>query len=135
MEKNPLFDDIELNNIDKKILLIPEDVKKKIYNDHFKLIIQSRELCDLLLIELKSKKSNNLDISDLFPLLSNVLLNEYAIEYLYNNYYYYDESTKEKNNFFKKLYDKIIKNNGKNFILIDDPIKDFALSWLMYMYH
>jgi hypothetical protein len=135
MEKNPLFDDIKLNNIDKNLSLIPEDIKKKIYNDHFKLIIQSRELCDLLLIELNSDKCINLDISDLFPLLSNVLINEYAIEYLYNNYYHYDESTKKKNNYFKKLYDKIIKNNNRNFILIDNPIEDFALSWLMYMYH
>jgi hypothetical protein len=30
MEKNPLFDDIKLNNIDKNLSLLPEDVKKNI---------------------------------------------------------------------------------------------------------
>jgi len=135
MQKNPLFDESEVTNFNKNLLLkIPDDIKKDIYIQYFEPIIDAQELCNLLLNELKSEKCIKLDISDLFPLLKKVLDNKYSIEYLYNNYYYYDEYTKKENNYFKQLYN-FYKNNGKNFILIKDPIEDFALSWLMYLYH
>ena len=130
-----LIDDKELHNFDKKLYLIPNDIKQKIYYDYFDPIIKAHKLADELILQLKSKNSIKLDIIDILPLLNLVLENEYAIEYLNKNYYHLDTYLYQKINYFKKLYDQIIKRKIKNFILIDDPIQDFALSWLTYLYH
>ena len=131
MEINPIFDDIELNKIDKNFILIDNETKNKIYNKN----LLPNNFCKNLLINLKSQKSKNLDISDIIPILRIILDDKLSINYLYNNYYHVDYFTKNKINYFKNLYDKIIKNNDKSFILIKDPVEDFALSWLMYLYH
>ena len=135
MQINPLFDDIDLNKFEKNLTLIPDDIKREIYEDYFEPIIKARKLCDELVFQLNSINSIKLNIIDILPLLNLVLENKYAIEYLYNNYYYKDTITGEKINYFKILYEKIIKNKDKNFILINNPIEDFALSWLMHLYH
>jgi hypothetical protein len=131
MEFNPIFDDIELNKIDKNFIVIDNETKIEIYNKH----LSPNKLCNNLLINLKSQKSCNLDISDIVPILRIILDDKESINYLYNNYYHIDNYTKKKINYFKDLYNKIIKNTDKNFTLIKDPVEDFALSWLMYLYH
>ena len=135
MEYNPIFDDKELNKLDRNLTLIPYDIKKDIYINYFQPIINAKKICDKLFYELKSINSKKLNIIDILPLLYLILNNKYAIDYLYNNYYYYDEYSNTKINIFKNLYDKIIINNNRNFILLSDDVKDFAQSWLMYLYH
>lgn len=131
MEINPIFDDIELNKIDKNFILIDNKTKNKIYNDNS----LPNNFCTNLLINLKSKKSSSLDVADILPILRIILDDKQSIDYLYKNYYHNDYSTNNKINYFKILYDKIIKNNNRNFILIKDPVEDFSLSWLMHLYH
>lgn len=131
MELNTLFDDIELYKIDNNYILIDNEIKNKIYNKN----LLPNKLCINLLINLKSKNSYNLDVNDILPLLRIILDDKESINYLYNNYYHIEKNSTNKINYFKNLYDKIIKNKEKNFVLINDPVKDFALSWLMYLYH
>jgi hypothetical protein len=126
MEINPIFDDIELNKIDKNFILIDNKTKNKIYNDNS----LPNNFCTNLLINLKSKKSSSLDVDDILPILRIILDDKQSIDY-----YHIDNYTNTKINYFKILYDRIIKNNNRNFILIKDPVEDFSLSWLMHLYH
>ena len=131
MEINDIFDDIKLNLIDKNFILINNETKNKIFNKNQ----LPNKLCTNLLKNLKSNKSINLDISDILPILRIILDDKESIDYLYKNYYHIDYYTNNKINYFKNLYNKIYVNNDKNFIFLNDPVKDLALSWLMYLYH
>jgi hypothetical protein len=135
MQFNPLIDDKILNNIDKNFQIIPDSIKTKIYSEHYEPILNGKKLGDDLIVKLKSHNSCNLNIVDICPILTIVLDNKYAIDYLIENYLYIDEHTGKKYNYFKILYNQIIINNKKNFINISSDIEDFALSWLMYLYH
>lgn len=120
---NPIFDDKTLNKLDKNIYEIPQDVKTKIYKEYFEPEIEAEKLCDKLLFELKSIDSNNLVIRGILPLLEEVLQNKLAINILIK---------KDKN--FEMLYNDLCIQNKKNFINLN-LTHDFALSWLMTLYH
>jgi hypothetical protein len=87
-------------------------------------------LCEELLLELDSRCSTYLDITNLIPIIEKVLKNECAIKYLCN----IENSNDKKCKIFKYLYNKLILNNEKNFICLD-KIEDFSLSYLFYLYH
>jgi len=57
-----------------------------------------------------------------------------AVKYLYENYIFNYSYSSYKKNIFKKLYDDIIVNNINHFVLITDPVEDFALMWICTMY-
>jgi hypothetical protein len=133
-EIESLFNDKQFNNIDKNLLLLPDDLKKNIYIEYFEPIIEAHKLCNQLISLLTSQSSRQLDKDPIVPILTLVLDNKLAIEYLNENYFFVDDYNNKKQNIFKKLYDQIIINNKKNFIHYD-LVDDFALSWLYYMYH
>lgn len=123
----------ELIKLEKNIELLPNDIKKKIYYEYFypnEPKVVAIKLSNNLFIELNSKLSKSLNIINVVPLLEKILENEYAIDYLCNN----PNSTNEMFDIFKNLYDKIIKNNNKNFIRLN-KINDLALSLLFTLYH
>lgn len=120
---NPIFDDKTLNKLDKNIYEIPQDVKTKIYKEYFEPQIIAENLCDKLLIELNSVESRNLVIRGILPLLEELLQNKLAINILIKN-----------NNIFEMLYNDLCIQNKKNFINLS-LMHDFALSWLMTLYH
>jgi hypothetical protein len=131
MDLNKIFDDKELNKIDKNLSLLPDDLKCDIFQKYF---YPNRLVLDLL-EELNSNRCHRLNYEKLLPLLTNVLQDKLAIDYLYNNYTFRYSENCISVNCFKQLYDQIIINNNRNFVLIENPIGDFCLSWLMRMYH
>jgi len=128
------FHDVELNNIDKNFYLLPDDLKRNIYIEYFEPTIKAQELSNKLITLLSTKSSREGDIEPIVPILTLILDNQYAIEYLLENYFFYDEHTNKKRNLFKILYEKIIINKERNFINFD-IVNDFAQSWLHIMYH
>jgi hypothetical protein len=159
MDSFQLLDDIELHEIDVNFYTIQEETKNKLFSNfiieeinHEKQIEEQEtkypvfqipiselkkkhiRLCNELLLELDSTKSINLDYENLVPLLKIVLNNKKSVKYLQGKYFYtYPCSTRK--NLFRDLYEKIIIKKEKNFLKIDNPLSDFALSWLMSMYH
>lgn len=134
---NKIFNDEELNNFDKNLYLIQNDVKKNIYLDYFYLNepeLISKKLCDSLLEELNSYECKKINIEKLVPILEKVLENEFAIKYMYNNYCYHDKYSGKNYNYFEILYDKIIIKKEKNYVNLTE-INDFAFSWLFNLYH
>jgi hypothetical protein len=126
-----IFNDKKLNNFDNYLTLIPDDVKRNIYENFF----SPKKLINELLDELNSISCKQLEIKKIVPLLKIVLENKMAFDYFYNQYYYLCPYSNKKSNFFRLLYDQIILKKKKNFIKIQDPLEDFCLSWLMYLYH
>jgi len=126
-----VFNDKELNKIDSNFTLIPEDIKIDIFK---KYLYPNRLVLDLL-EELESHESKTLNIINLVPILRNVLKDRLAIDYLLENYIYicsyYDDY---RENIFKRLYNDIIIEKKKYFILIKDPVEDFSLAWVFHMY-
>ena len=123
MQNNIIFDDKFLNNFDKNLYEISDDVKRKIYIDYFQPQIEAEELCKKLLINLKTHKSYKLCIEDIIPYIEKILKNELATKYLIKN-----------NKIFEQLYTDIVVNNKSNFINLEKE-KDLALSWLFMLYH
>jgi hypothetical protein len=128
-----LCDDNILNNFDNNFTILPDDLKRKIYDDYFKEELIAEKLCNDVLIELNTKNSYCLCKVDLEPLIKKVLENKIAIKNLC-----------EISDVFKDLYTKIIINKSKNFINLynDSDINkatygasDLALSWLYMLYH
>ena len=134
---NNVFHDVELNNFDKGLYLIPDDVKKNIYFDYFypnEPEVIAKKLCDLLLEELNSSECKKINIENLVPILEKVLENEFAIKYMYNDYCYHDKYSGKNYNYFQIFYDKIIIKKEKNYVNLSE-IHDFAFSWLFNLYH
>ena len=127
------FHDVQLNNIDKNLYLLPDDLKRNIYIEYFEPIFKAQELSNKLITLLSTKSSRECDIQPIVPILTLILDNQYAIEYLLEKYFFHDEYNK-KRNLFKILYEQIIINKKRNFINFD-IVSDFALSWLHIMYH
>ena len=94
----------------------------------------AQKLCKKITTELDSEKCIALDITNLSPLLDEVLKNNYAINYLYNNYYFYDKYENKKIKIFQNLYNDFVVDKKRNFINYT-LINDFALSWLYRIYH
>ena len=126
-EKNKIIENIELNKFEKNLFLLPDDLKKHIYKLFFEPTLLAYEIVNNFLEKLESKKSIVLDISDILPLIEIILNNNLCIQKLYYSYFIIDPYTKFKINYFKILYDKIIKNNKRNFILLNKK-EDLALS-------
>ena len=125
-----LFNDKELHKIDPNLTLLPDELKRDIYE---KNLYPNRLVYDLL-EELKSNESAKLDTIKLRPILQRVLKDKLAIDYLLNNYIYTCPYNDDKRNLFKELYEYFIINKNKQFVLIQDPVEDFALTWVHYMY-
>lgn len=131
-EINIFFNDNLLNEMDKKFTLLPDDLKRKIYMDYFKAGIDIQDLCNNLIEILQSSSCQRLEIELVVPILTKILDDKLAIEYLYNNYCYTEKHYSK--NIFKLLYDQLVINKKKNFVNLS-LVDDFALSWLFYMYH
>lgn len=130
-EINKIFDDEKLNKIDPNLCLLPDELKRDIYEKYF---YPNRLVLDLL-EELESHESKTLNINNLFPILRQVLQDPIAVKYLLENYLYMSPYYNNYNkNIFKDLYDDIIINKIKHFVLITDPVEDFALTWVFRMY-
>jgi hypothetical protein len=130
-EINILF--LENENENNLLSLLPYDLKRDIYEKYF---YPNRLVLDLL-EELQSNYCQRLDIIHLLPILRNVLEDKLAIDYLLKEYEYIYPGVPPpyyKQNIFKNLYNDIIINKRKYFILLKDPIEDFALSWVHFMY-
>lgn len=125
-----VFNNIELNKIDPNLALIPEDIQLDIFEKYF---YPNRLVLDLL-EELESHESKTLNIINLVPMLRNVLKDSFAIEYLLNNYMFICPYNNYSKNYFKMIYEEIIINKKKCFVLVKDPVEDFALTWVHYMY-
>jgi hypothetical protein len=125
-----IFDDKVLNELDPNLTLLPDKLKSDIYEKYF----YPKRIVKALLEELESHESKILNIINLLPILRDVLKDELAIAYLLENYLYICPYHDYKKNIFKALYDDIIVNKIKHFVLIEDPVEDFALTWVHYMY-
>lgn len=121
MEK--IFDDKYLNKLDKNIYEIPDDIKRKIYEEYFEPKLKAEKLCDELLKNLNTSNSQNLNTKDILPLIKKILENKLAISYL-----------NEIDSTFSMLYQHIILEKKRNFVLLL-PENDMALSWLYMLYH
>jgi hypothetical protein len=130
IEIKKLFDDKVLNELDPNLTLLPNELKRDIFEKYF---YPNRLVLDLL-DELQSHECKLLDTKNLVPILGNVLKDNLAVKYLYENYIFKLPSSSYKQNIFKKLYDDIIVNKIKYFVLITDPVEDFALMWVFTMY-
>jgi hypothetical protein len=134
---NQIFNDVELNNFNHNLYLIPDDIKKSIYFDYFypnEPKVVAIKISHSLLEELNSYECKKLDKTNLVPFLKKVIENEMAVKYMYNNYCHHNIYDGKKYNYFKSLYDKIIIKKEKNYENLNE-IDDFALSWLVYLYH
>jgi hypothetical protein len=125
-----IFNDIELHKIDPNLCLLPDDLKRDIIE---KYLYPNRLVLDLL-EELNSHECKTLNTVNLLPILQKVLKDELAIQYLLENYLYICPYSENRKNIFKSLYNDIIVNQVKHFVLIHDPIENFALTWLITMY-
>lgn len=159
MNSFQLLDDVELHEIDINFYTISEETKNELFQKyisdeiHNERNIQEQEkkypifhipiselkhnhirICNELLLELNSKKSIQLDYDNLVPLLEIVLNNKKSVHYL-STHYFYTFPCGTKTNLFHNLYEKIIIKKEKNFVKIENPLSDFSLSWLMFMYH
>jgi hypothetical protein len=125
-----IFDDEKLHEFDSNLTLIPDELKNDIYEKYFYPI----RIVKVLLEELESHESKILNIINLLPILRIVLKDEIAVNYLYKNYLYISPYHDYKKNIFKELYDDIIINKIKHFVLVEDPVEDFALTWVFTMH-
>ena len=96
------------------------DLEKKSYGEY---------LYNKLIRECSSQNAKLFQIRDIVPILIEVLENEYAIQYLYDN-----SHLNKICNAVTVLYKYIIIDNKKNFIKLD-KIDDLALSILFTLYH
>ena len=90
--------EIIFNNFDSYLTLIPDDVKRNIYENYF----FPKKLINELLDELNSISCKQLEIEKI------VLEDKMAFDYFYNQYYYLCPYSNKKSNFFRLLYDQII---------------------------
>jgi hypothetical protein len=118
-----LDDTTELHKLDKYIYEIPDDIKRKIYEEYFEPTIQAEELCNQLLEKLTTENSYQLSTKDILPFIEKILQNKIAISHL-----------RKINSTFSILYKQIIIEKKRNFILLL-PSNDIAMSWLCYLYH
>jgi hypothetical protein len=125
-----LFNDKKLNELDPNLCLLPDDLKRDIFENYF---YPNRLVLDLL-EELNSHECKTLNTIKLVPILKNILEDKLAIQFLLENYLFVRPFSNIKKNIFKYLYDDIIINKNKHFVLIENPIEDFALMWVCTMY-
>ena len=129
-EIKKIFDDEKLHELDSNLTLLPEDLKHDIFEKYF---YPNRLVVDLLK-ELESHESKTLNTINLLSILRQVLHDPLAVDYLLENYIYTCPYSNYKKNIFKQLYNDIIINKIKHFVLIKDPVEDFALTWIFIMY-
>ncbi len=109
------------DGIQEDIKKIPEDIKKKIFNEYFKHDLEYEKL-DNILKNINSMKLNNKELIDYFE-EKKILEDSSFIKYL-----------QIKNTIFKNIYNDHYINNKKSFILMN-KIESMCQCWLMYLYH
>lgn len=99
--------------------ILPPEITLKIYNDHFRIILQYKELMEIV----NSQESKNLNGRALANAMYYVLKNKKLVKYLC-----------EHENIFRIIYKKQVEEGKKSYInlTITDSV---CRSWLMYLYH
>ena len=108
-----------MNDIDKLVEILPEDLKNHIYRDFILL----KEECDFLLNWYNENYRLDKPISDVEEITNKLLKNKMSIEYL-----------RYKNNSFDVSYDIHFIQNKKSFDLMNIT-NSFTASVVMYMWH
>ena len=112
---------VQHNGIQEDIKKIPEDIKKKIFNEYFKYDLEYEKL-DNILKNINSIQLNNNDLVDYFE-KNDILENSSFIEYL-----------KKKDSIFKNIYNDHYIRNKITFALMD-KLNSMCQCWLMFLYH
>ena len=98
---------------------LPYDIKAMIYADHFKLVLKHKKIVAVI----KQPKSQALDPNELTKVIPKLLADKKLVQYMCLQ----DE-------LFNRLC--IAHTDGKKyFVNITDPDLNFALAWIMHLYH
>lgn len=104
-------------------LPLPSEIKRTIYEAHFKNTIIYNKKYDLLMQQVLSEESCRLNSANLVPMIKTVIENPNFLEFV-----------RHKNELFSRLYREHYIENKKYFKLMD-VLNSLAASWLMYLYH
>lgn len=104
-------------------LNLPRDVKRKIYNEHFKeAIIYNKKYC-ILMRQVESPECQRLNPTNLKPMIESLIQRPNFVAYV-----------RYKNALFSKIYEEHYIKGNKQFIKMD-MLTSLIASWLMYLYH
>ena len=123
--ENPSENPSENDNLDARIITLPEDLKTHIYRSHLLFDAEQKPICDEVLTWFqKSKEAQRLSLNEeIVKKVESLLKYKRCIEYLRNH----DKQ-------FDNCYNDHYIRNQKAFVLMP-RLESFALSILMYKYH
>ena len=102
---------------------LPPDIKRKIYEDHFKVSIIYNKKYNILMWVVESNECCRLDPTSLKPIIETILQKPKFLAYVC-----------ARNQLFSMLYKSHYIDGLKNFVLMNN-LESITMSWLMYLYH
>lgn len=99
---------------------LPEDILKKIYLEHFQVVIEYERVMKCYTNNKSYSKCDHIMIRHMSRILNNPKLLQYFIKH---------------NSFFATIYYENIEPNIKYYENISDIIKSHTMSWLIRSYH
>ena len=104
-------------------LPLPSEIKRAIYEEHFKKAIIYNKKYDLLMKQVESVDCQRLNSTKLACMVKTVIENPNFLEFV-----------RHKNELFSILYREHYIENNKYFKLMDQ-LNSLTFAWLMYLYH
>lgn len=114
--------DIENPSVELMIFFIqglPLDIKKLIFVDHFKVLLQYRKILYILILP----RSQCLDTTEIFKFIPKIFNDKNLNQYMCR-----------ENELFSRLWAAHLQGK-RYFVKFRCPLQDFALAWLMHLYH
>jgi hypothetical protein len=102
---------------------LPSDIKRSIYEEHFKMSIIYNKKYDELMKQVNSEECKSLDRTKLVSMVETVIEKPNFCKFVCS-----------KNELFARLYDDHYRKGKKNFVRMND-LNSLTMSWLMYLYH
>jgi hypothetical protein len=127
--RNPLSEIIEYETMSYEVLILflrirlPSDIKRQIYDDHFRPNIIYDKKYFILLRHVESDECHRLRQHHLKDIIATFIENHEFIAYV-----------SIKNELFARIYHDHYVLNKTTFVLMD-KLESMAMSWLMHLYH
>ena len=102
---------------------LPPDIKRKIYEEYFKVSIIYNKKYSILMGVVESKECQRLNTTTLKPIVETIIAKPKFLAYVCG-----------RNQMFSRLYKLHYIEGNKRFVLMDN-LTSITLSWLMYLYH
>jgi len=115
LENDQLFAFLQIN--------LPPDIKRKIYEEYFKVSIIYNKKYSILMGVIISDECHSLNPTSLKPLVETIIQKPKFLAYVC-----------ARNDLFSRLYKSHYIDGNKHFKNLDE-LTSISLAWLMYLYH